>query len=123
VRNQSDLDAAFATLKALKIDAFLTGTDALLNSSSNQLAVLAARHSIPGISQNREFVDAGGLISYGASRSDTYRQIGVYTGRIPLASYGEVFDGGAIAQKGDGPCRKLCLRPTPFQPNKKLTRN
>jgi putative ABC transport system substrate-binding protein len=58
------------------------GTDALFNSRSEQLAALTIRHAMPAIYQFREFVSAGGLMSYGTTIVDTYRPLGVYTGRI-----------------------------------------
>jgi putative ABC transport system substrate-binding protein len=60
----------------------VTGTDAFFNSRSRQLAALAARHSVPSISQFRGFAVAGGLMSYGASNTDEYHLVGIYTGRI-----------------------------------------
>jgi putative ABC transport system substrate-binding protein len=54
----------------------------LFNSRSEQLATLAIRHALPAIYQFREFVSAGGLMSYGTTIVDTYRPLGVYTGRI-----------------------------------------
>jgi ABC-type uncharacterized transport system substrate-binding protein len=58
------------------------GADALFNSRSEQLAALTVRHAVPAIYQFREFVSAGGLMSYGTTVVDTYRPLGVYTGRI-----------------------------------------
>jgi len=58
------------------------GTDAFFNSRSRQLAALAARHAMPSISQFRGFAVAGGLMSYGATNTDEYHLVGVYTGRI-----------------------------------------
>jgi putative ABC transport system substrate-binding protein len=58
------------------------GADAMFNSRSEQLAMLALRHAAPAIYQFREFVSAGGLMSYGTTVVDTYRPLGVYTGRI-----------------------------------------
>jgi ABC-type uncharacterized transport system substrate-binding protein len=60
----------------------MIGTDAFFNSRIEQLAGQALRHAVPTIYQYREFAMAGGLMSYGGSASDTYRQAGVYTGRI-----------------------------------------
>jgi putative ABC transport system substrate-binding protein len=78
----SELDAAFATLAQQKADAFTTATNFLFITRRGQIATLAARHAIPGIFTNRENVSAGGLISYGPSVPDAYRQVGIYTGRI-----------------------------------------
>jgi putative ABC transport system substrate-binding protein len=78
----AELDAAFASLAQQKADAFVTGTDAFLNNRGGQIAALAARYGMPGIFAVRDLVDAGGLISYGASVSDVFRQVGVYAGRI-----------------------------------------
>jgi putative tryptophan/tyrosine transport system substrate-binding protein len=78
----SELDAAFATLAQQKADAFTFTTDFLFITRRGQIATLAARHAIPGMFSFREDVDAGGLISYGPSLPDAYRQLGIYTGRI-----------------------------------------
>ena len=56
--------------------------DTFFSSRSEQLAALALRHTMPTVSPYREFVTAGGLMSYGGSLTDQYRQVGVYTGRI-----------------------------------------
>ena len=60
----------------------VSGTDTFLISRSEQLAALTIRHAVPTIFQFREFVAAGGLMSYGGSITDAYRQAGVYAGRI-----------------------------------------
>src|SRR5450631_2729151 len=80
--NASDLDAAFATLAQRPVDAMLVGADALFNDLRTQVIGLAARQRVPAIYQWREFPEAGGLISYGPSLSDAYRQSGIYVGRI-----------------------------------------
>jgi putative ABC transport system substrate-binding protein len=79
---ERDFDAAFATLPQLRAVGLVIGTDAFFNSRTAQLAALALRHAVPTIYQYREFAAAGGLMSYGGSGTDTYRQAGVYTGRI-----------------------------------------
>jgi putative ABC transport system substrate-binding protein len=77
-----ELDAAFASLAELRAGGLVIGTDGFLISRSAQLAALAMRHAVPAIFQYREFAAAGGLMSYGSSFSDSYYQVGVYTGRI-----------------------------------------
>ena len=80
--NPEDIQAVFATLVQQRIDALLIHADAFFTSRHKQLAALVARHAIPAIFYFREFAAAGGLMSYGASLTDGYRQAGVYTGRI-----------------------------------------
>jgi putative ABC transport system substrate-binding protein len=79
---ERDFDAVFKTLAQLRTVALVVGSDAFLISQSEQLAALALRNAVPTISPYRRFAAAGGLISYGDSLSDLYRQAGVYTGRI-----------------------------------------
>jgi putative ABC transport system substrate-binding protein len=79
---QSEIDAAFATLVQLQAGALVVATDAFLNSRREQLVRLASRHSVPAISEFREFAAAGGLISYGPSLTAVARQAGAYVGRI-----------------------------------------
>ncbi len=74
--------AAFATLARERPDALFVAPDGFFNTRRVQLAMLAARHAIPTTFATREYADAGGLMSYGTSLADTYRQVGVYTGRI-----------------------------------------
>jgi putative tryptophan/tyrosine transport system substrate-binding protein len=78
----SEIDAAFATLTRVRPDAlFVTGGPFLL-SRRVQLALLAVRHAVPASYGSREYVEFGGLMSYGASQPDVLRQVGVYAGRI-----------------------------------------
>jgi ABC-type uncharacterized transport system substrate-binding protein len=78
----SDIDKAFATLVNKWADAFLVSTDALFVTRRVQLVTLAARHAVPAMYFRREFVEAGGLMSYGSNLADQFRQIGIYVGRI-----------------------------------------
>ena len=80
--SDADIDAVFATLTELRAGGLVIGTDALFTSRDEKLAALALRYRIPTIYQWREFVAAGGLMSYGGSFADSYRLAGVYTGRI-----------------------------------------
>ena len=75
-------EAAFAVLAERRVDALIVGSSELLSRGRTQLAELAARHAIPAIYQYRDYVTAGGLMSYGASLASSYRQVGVYAGRI-----------------------------------------
>jgi putative ABC transport system substrate-binding protein len=77
-----EIEAAFATLVRNKADALLVGPDAMLLSRRLQLAILAARHAIPAVYNVREYPEAGGLMSYGTSQTEAYRQVGIYTGKI-----------------------------------------
>ena len=80
--SEPEFDTAFAMFRARQIDALLIGNDAFFNSRRSQLVALAARYGIPAIYPLREFAEAGGLVSYGPSLVDAYRQAGIYTGRI-----------------------------------------
>jgi putative tryptophan/tyrosine transport system substrate-binding protein len=66
----------------MRASALVIGNDPFFNSRSEQLGALSVRHAVPTIFQNREFAAAGGLMSYGTNLADTYRLVGVYTGRI-----------------------------------------
>jgi putative ABC transport system substrate-binding protein len=80
--SEQEIDTAFMTLVQLRAGALVIGPDPLFNSRSEQLAVLTLRHAVPAIYQFREFVLSGGLASFGTTVVDTYRPLGVYTGRI-----------------------------------------
>jgi putative tryptophan/tyrosine transport system substrate-binding protein len=77
-----EIDAAFVSLVQARIGALIVGNDLFFNNRIEQLIALAARHAIPVMYPYREFVVAGGLISYGISLSELYRQVGLYAGRI-----------------------------------------
>ena len=79
---ERDLAPAFAALIERRVAALVMVPDALFVGQREQLTTLAARHAIPTIYSNRVYADAGGLMSYGASQLDAYRQAGVYVGRI-----------------------------------------
>jgi ABC-type uncharacterized transport system substrate-binding protein len=77
-----EITAAFATLASERPDAIFVGPGSFLVSRRVQLAHLATRHAIPAVYPGRVFADIGGLMSYGPSLIDAYRQVGVYVGRI-----------------------------------------
>ena len=77
-----DIDTAFAGLVQKQADALLIAADALFMTRRVQLTTLAARHTLPAVYPWRDFAEAGGLMSYGASQADRFRQIGRYAGRI-----------------------------------------
>jgi putative ABC transport system substrate-binding protein len=79
---EAEIDAAFASIAKQKFDALLVGTDPFFTSQRDRLIALAARNRIPAIYSVREYTQAGGLMSYGASLTDAYRQAGIYAGRI-----------------------------------------
>ena len=80
--NETEIDAAFAVLARHKVDVLVINTDPLLLGQREQIVQLAARHNMPTIYFLREFVDAGGLMSYGPNIANGYRQAGIYVGRI-----------------------------------------
>jgi putative tryptophan/tyrosine transport system substrate-binding protein len=79
---ERDFDTSFATLVQLQVGAVVIANDPFFTAHRNQLVALAERYSIPAIYSQREFPDAGGLLSYGTHIADLYRQVGVYTGKI-----------------------------------------
>ena len=81
-RTEREIDEAFGTLGRLRADALLIDPDALFISHSMQLAALATRYTTPAIHSARDFAVAGGLMSYGNSPAELYRQAGVYAGRV-----------------------------------------
>ena len=79
---ERDFDTAFATLRQLRADGLVIVQDVFFITQGRQLAALAIRHAVPAIFQEREFAVAGGLMSYTGSATDSYHQVGIYTGRI-----------------------------------------
>jgi putative tryptophan/tyrosine transport system substrate-binding protein len=98
--NESDFEKVFTTLVQRRASALIVATDPFFSNQRARLAALARRHSMPAIYDRREFVEAGGLISYGHHRADAYHQLGVYTGRI---------------LKGAKPADLPVLQPTKFE--------
>jgi putative tryptophan/tyrosine transport system substrate-binding protein len=78
----SEIDAAFATLVRERPDALFVAGDGFFLSRRVQLANLTVRHALPAAFSVRQYVEAGGLMSYGSDALDMYRQMGVYTGTI-----------------------------------------
>jgi putative tryptophan/tyrosine transport system substrate-binding protein len=95
-----EIDTAFASLVQKRADAVLVGPHPLFNNRRVQIVTLAARHAVPTIYTNREFAEVGGLMSYGASQTDQFRQVGIYTGRI---------------LKGEKPADLPVMQPTRFE--------
>lgn len=82
IRSERDLDRVFTTLSQLKVDALLVAADPLFTELNDQIVALATRYKIPAIYASREFIVAGGVMSYGASEADAYRGAGLYAGKI-----------------------------------------
>jgi putative tryptophan/tyrosine transport system substrate-binding protein len=97
---ESEINTAFRTIVQQRTDALIVGTDPFLLGQRDQLVRLAARHLVPTIYFLREFVEAGGLMSYGPNIANGYRQAGVYTG---------------LVLNGSNPATLPILRPTHFQ--------
>jgi ABC-type uncharacterized transport system substrate-binding protein len=84
--NNREIDAASAAFVRERLDALYVGSGPLFPSRRVHVVSLAMRHAIPAIYNVRQFPEVGGLISYGASITDAYRQVGVYTGRILMGA-------------------------------------
>ena len=80
--NENEIDKAFADISQVAARGLLVGTGEFLRRRAEQVVTLAAQQNLPAIYQYREFAKAGGLISYGTDLIDSYRQAGVYTGRV-----------------------------------------
>jgi putative ABC transport system substrate-binding protein len=93
------IDDAFATIKQQRVRALIVSSDPFFFTERVKLVVLMARDGVPTIFADREQAEAGGLISYGASRTDAYRQAGNYVGRI---------------LKGEKPAELPVILPTKF---------
>jgi putative ABC transport system substrate-binding protein len=80
--SEKEIDEAFATIVERRVAAVLYATSLIFQVRQEQLIALAARHSIPAMYEWREFVTAGGLMSYSTNRAEAFRQVGIYTGRV-----------------------------------------
>jgi putative ABC transport system substrate-binding protein len=95
-----DIDTAFAVTQQKQIDALVIAPGPLFNNNRVQLAILAARYAMPTIYSSREFTEAGGLMSYGPSITEEFRQAGIYAGRV---------------LKGEKPADMPVMRSTKFE--------
>ena len=98
--NSEEMDKAFATVEQLKLDALMVNPDPFFALSRHQIVSLAARYAVPTIYYSRDYVDVGGLMSYGASFAWLYRQGGIYVARI---------------LRGERPADLPVMQPTKFE--------
>jgi putative ABC transport system substrate-binding protein len=96
----NEIDAAFASIARERVDGLFVAGDAFFNSRRVQFITLAARERLPASYASREWVEAGGLMNYGTNLSETFRQVGIYTGSI---------------LKGSKPADLPVLQPTKFE--------
>src|SRR5262249_25503806 len=96
----SGIDTAFSQLVKMRADGLLTSPEALFVARRSQLVTLATRHAVAALYHRREFADAGGLMSYGSSFADQFRQTGIYAGRV---------------LKGENPAEMPVQLPTKFE--------
>ena len=82
VSDEKDLDTTFSHVAQSGAKALVVGADAFFNNRRDRLVALAARYALPAIYETREYVVAGGLMSYGTNLAEGYRQVGIYTARI-----------------------------------------
>jgi putative ABC transport system substrate-binding protein len=80
--SEPEIDTAFERFAEMRVGALVIGSAVFFNRTRDHLVALSARHRIPAVFNNRDFATAGGLMSYGADTSDSYRQAGIYVGRI-----------------------------------------
>ena len=95
-----EIDAAFETVAQQRITALAVGADPFFDTRRTKLVAMAAHYAVPTMYHFREFAAAGGLVSYGATMTDVYRELGIYTGRI---------------LKGTKPADLPVLQPTKFE--------
>jgi putative ABC transport system substrate-binding protein len=99
VSNDADLEKAFATVAELHVGGVLMAANSLFNNLRDHVLALTTRLKLPAVYGQREFVAAGGLMSYGTNVPEVYRQVGIYTGRV---------------LKGEKPADLPVLEPTKF---------
>jgi putative tryptophan/tyrosine transport system substrate-binding protein len=100
VRTEAEIEPAFTAILQYNPGGLLVGTDPFFTTQRHRLAALAARHLVPAIYSLREYAEAGGLMSYGASLTEAFHQVGIYTGRI---------------LKGEKPGDLPVIQPTKFE--------